>query len=197
MKMKFAHNLYNTVSTATMALASAVLTLLSPGHANAQQTIGSVIPVNDPPVVIRWKQYHVLSKADQARLSDIQNAIQSRHTITDADLTFALSKLKSEPLVRQGHNKLELQCMVLTMLVGRKDFTKPQVGRFLQAVVPFAYSNNSTVAGYAAIALGSLRSAQVIPVLEKLARETTRENVRQSASRNLPRLKQLAAAGEI
>ena len=176
---------------AVAACALAISTLSSLGQAQQKP------PASDPPIVIRWRNYTVLSKSDISRLSAIQSAIYSRHTITDDDLHFALNKLKAEPVVRKGNHKLELQCMVLTSLTGRKDFTQPQVSRFLQAVVPFTSSANTSVATYAAIALGGLRDARIIPILEKIVQNTNSKSVRQHAARNLPRLKQLAAAGKI
>lgn len=176
---------------------SALVVLALASCAHAQQPNLSNKRLDDHPVVIRWSDHSVMSQADHARLGPIMSGLQARHTITDADLTFVLNKLKSQPVERRGDNKLSLQCMVLSSLIGRKDFTKPQVDRFLQAVVPFAYSANSTVAGYAALALGSLRNARVIPILEKIAQSTKSQRVRRNASMNLPRLKQLAASGAI
>ena len=190
--MSFLNKGISRTHVAAVAGCALAMSTLSPlGHAQ-QKT-----PANDPPIVIRWRNYTVLSKSDISRLSAIQSAIYSRHTITDDDLNFALNKLKAEPVVRKGNHKLELQCMVLTSLTGRKDFTKLQVSRFLQAVVPFASSANSGVASYAAIALCGLRDARVIPILEKIVQNTNSKSVRHHAAGKLPRLKQLAAAGKI
>lgn len=190
--MSFLNKGMSRTHVAAVAGCALAMSTLSPlGHAQQKA------PANDRPIVIYWRDYTVLSKADKSRLLAIQSVIQSRHTITDDDLNFVLGKLKAEPVVRKGDNKLRLQCMVLTGLIGRKDFTKLQVSRFLQAVVPFASSANSSVASYATIALGGLRDARVIPILEKIVQNTNSKSVRQDAARNLPRLKQLAAAGKI
>ncbi len=190
--MSFLNNGISRTHIAAIAVcALAISTLPSLGQAQQKS-----LP-NDHPVVIHWKDYTVLSKVDQSRLGAIQSVIQSRYTITDNDLKFVLGKLKAEPVVRKSDNKLELQCMVLTSLAGRKDFTKLQVSRFLQAVVPFASSANSSVATYAVIALGGLRDARVIPILDKIVQNTNSGSVRHYAARSLRRLKQLAAAGKI
>ena len=199
--MIFARNSYKPARTIGSAaipfflIATACLSLSR--SSAAQATMPSVSAANDAPVINRWRDYTVLSKADQARLGGTSSVLLRRHTISDADLSFALKKLKSEPVVANGDNKLSLQGMVLTVLSGRKDFTPEQARKFLSAVTPYAYNANSSVAGCASLALGGLRDARVIPVLEQIAQRTTNQRVRNNALRNLPGLKELAAAGEI
>ena len=183
------------VAAVLAALAALVLLVVSPKSSGQERRDALQ---EDRFVVIDWMNYtHYLSHADKERLGKIQSVIQTTHTITDADLAFALDKLKSEPVKREGDNKLVLQSMVLVNLIGRKNLTKPQAGKLIQAVTPLAYNRDSTVASYAAMVLGSVRDARVIPVLEDVLKKTKSSRVRDNAARNLPRLKELAASGAI
>jgi len=150
------------------------------------------------PVVIHWNDpAGIITPDDRDRLVAISTKVFKRHTLTDDDLTFALRLLNSEPLENKSTNKLSLQAMTLSSLIGSKDLTKDQVERIIDGLTPFTKSPNSTVAFYATLALGGTHDARVIPILEDISRTTYSDKIRDAAHEDLRRLRNLKNSGAI
>lgn len=87
-------------------------------------------------VVAILAQKGVMRESDYNRLYAIGAHIQAAHTVTDAELDFALNLLRRGPLRNEGGNTAELRIRALSSIGGKRKLTTAQKERLVAAVLP-------------------------------------------------------------